>query len=481
MAMRLPDLSPTAWTTLRNLFAQGFGLTLFAIQAPLLGPRAFGLITLVMIFVGFVEHVFEVATTEALFALRQPDRRHYATMTTIGGGFGALLGITVALCAEPISAIFAEPDLAPVLRWMAVLPLLSALTTAPNAAARRELNFKPLALRTILSIGVSGLVGLTLTLLGYGVWALVWQATLQRAINLVLIWYLVPIPFELGVSRRHLAEMMPFTGPMLVTQSMSWAAGQAPRFILGLYVGTTEVGLFSLASRLNEILLQLTISPRFQVARIEMRHYVDDHSGLPDALRRVLRDMAVLCFPMAIGAAVVMPVLFSVWLDARWAGGVVAAQLMMLMCLPYVTHYAVSAALLGLHRQKAVAVTSTIQTATTVVATLFAAPFGLTAAIGALSVQPVLTAPLPVFYLRRASGLGVRSIFGAQLPLLLSALAMGVSVLGLIAVLDRVLAAPPLLGLSIALGAFVYGALILRFAPDVAAPYVDRIRRLLRR
>ena len=31
MALRLPELSPTAWNTLRNLFAQGFGLLLFAV------------------------------------------------------------------------------------------------------------------------------------------------------------------------------------------------------------------------------------------------------------------------------------------------------------------------------------------------------------------------------------------------------------------------------------------------------------------
>ena len=115
MVLRLPDLSPTAWNTLRNLFAQGFGLLLFAVQAPLLGPHAFGLITLVMIFVGFCEHVLEIATTEALLALREPDRRHYATMTTAGGGFSIVLGCVVAAFAAPdgrAGARHAGPSLA---------------------------------------------------------------------------------------------------------------------------------------------------------------------------------------------------------------------------------------------------------------------------------------------------------------------------------------------------------------------------------
>lgn len=481
MALRLPDLSPTAWNTLRNLFAQGFGLLLFAVQAPLLGPHAFGLITLVMIFVGFCEHVMEIATTEALLALREPDRQHYATMTTAGGAFAIVLGVTVALCADPIAVLFKEPELAPVLRWMALLPVLTAITTAPNAAARREMNFKPLAQRTILSIGISGIVGLTLTVLGYGVWALVWQAMLQRAINLILIWYFVPLPFELGYSRRHMAEMMPFTGPMLITQTMSWGAGQAPRFILGLYVGTTEVGLFSLASRLNEILLQLTISPRFQVARIEMRRYTDDQTGLADALARVLRDMAVLSFPMAIGAAAVMPVLFAVWLDARWAGGVVAAQLLMLMCLPYVTHYALSSALLGLHQQKPVAKTSTVQTASTVLAMAVAAPFGLVPAAAALAIQPVLTAVLPVHYLRRASGIGLATVLRAQAPLLAAAIGMGVVVSGVILLLRGHAHDAVVLAVATLSGVLSYAGLLQKLAPDAARPFLDKILRRLKR
>jgi len=58
--------------------------------------------------------------------------------------------------------------------------------------------------------------------------------------------------------------------------------------------------------------------------------------------------MSALTFPLCIGAAVVMPLLFTTWLNARWADGVLPAQLMMLGVIPYVTHYALSAALLGI-------------------------------------------------------------------------------------------------------------------------------------
>jgi len=46
MPKRLSLSSPTFWATTNSIFEQVFWIALFALQAPLLGPRAFGLIAL---------------------------------------------------------------------------------------------------------------------------------------------------------------------------------------------------------------------------------------------------------------------------------------------------------------------------------------------------------------------------------------------------------------------------------------------------
>jgi O-antigen/teichoic acid export membrane protein len=50
-------LSATSWLTTKTVFSQVFAILLFAIQAPVLGPRAFGLMSVVMVFVGFCEYL----------------------------------------------------------------------------------------------------------------------------------------------------------------------------------------------------------------------------------------------------------------------------------------------------------------------------------------------------------------------------------------------------------------------------------------
>ena len=474
-APRTSGLSPATWIAAQNIFSQAFGLVLFAVQAPLLGPRAFGLITLVMVFLGFCEWVLEIASTDALVSVRTIDAEHYSTMTTANATFAAALGLAVFAFARPIADLFKEPELVEILRWMAPLPLISALASAPNAASRRDLQFKPLAIRVLASTLVAGIVGLVLTVMHFGVWALVWQALVQRIVNVSVLWRLVDVPFRLGFSRLHFLELWRYAAPMMITQTMSWSASQIPRFILGLFLGAGELGLFSLASRIHEIVVQVSLSPVFAVARIRMRDYLDDQAGLPAAMDRLLRQMALLCFPLCIGGAAVMPVLFKVWLDARWSGGVIVAQLLLLGAMPYVAHYGLSAALLGLNRQSLVAVNATVQTIATVVVVFVFAPLGLTAATAAIALRPLATAVIPIAFAQRHCGIPASSVIRAQAGVFGAALVMGLGVCGLDWSLANRVTPAMLLAILIAAGVALYAGLIVLLVPGLAAPYLVRL------
>jgi PST family polysaccharide transporter len=470
-------LSPTSWVTAQNLFKQGFSIALFAIQAPMLGPHAFGLIALVMVFIGFCEAVLEIAATDALVSVTDIDERHYATMTTVNVVAGVVLGVLIFAGAPWIAANLREPELTSILRFMAPLPILTVLTSAPSAACRRELNFQPLVTRIVLSTTVGGAVGLILTFLQYGVWALVWQATLQRVLNVAILWRLVKIPFRLGFSAPHFRELRRYGGPMALSQVMAWAGDQIPRYVLGLYLGASELGLFSLAARLCEIVTQLAVSPRYGVARIEMRQFRENHAGINEAMRRILVQMSALAFPLCVGGAAVMPSLFSAWLNARWSGGVLPAQLMLLGIVPQVTHYALSAAILGANRQSAIAINATAQTIILTLVSLVFAPLGLYAATAAIACRPLLTSVFPLMFARRYCDIEPGKVLSAQLPALSAA-----CISGIVAFAGQWLLAPhvnsvALLVLLVLAGGITYAAASAWLMPEFAAQMSARLGR----
>jgi len=472
--IKLPALSPTSWLTAKNLFSQAFAILVFAVQAPILGPRAFGLISIVMVFIGFCEVVLAEAISESLISIRQVETSHFDTVNTVIVLGSIVFGGIVYAGAETAAHIFGDAELAPILRWMSILPLVSSMAAAPAAMAKRDMLFQTLALRGMASLLVGGTIGLILTLLGYGVWALVWQALFTRLISTIVLWMAVPLRLRFRFSRARLSDLMTFALPTLLSRSMNWGTGQFPRFIFGLYWGATELGLFGLGARLCDILLELTLVPRYAAARVELRRFATDPVGLNEAAGRLFFNMTLFAFPLCVGGAAIAPDLFHAWLDARWYGGIVPASMMMLMCAPFVTHYCAGAILLAMNRQSSEARMSIAQTVVTLIVTLLFAPLGLIPATAAFAARPLLLLPVPAKLLMSQCGIAGRTIFEAQRPALIAACLMGIGVTGLRIALERHVSSVVLLPVLVVTGATIYCVMISILRPEFVRDFLGR-------
>jgi O-antigen/teichoic acid export membrane protein len=449
-------LRPTVWITAERGFSELFFLALFAVQAPILGPSAFGLVAAVMVFVGFWEMVPGRAITEALVSIRDIDSLHFSTATTASALLCAGIGALVVAFSIPLSTAFGDSQFAPVMCTMAVIPFIQAFSTAPTAAAHREMQFQSIALRTIVSIVAGGAVGLGLALYGAGVWALVWQALVQRVVAVVVIWLAVPLRLQFQFSRRHFRELAMFALPVTLARGMGWVSSALPRLILGLFLGPAELGLYSLASRLTFILEQVSIVPKTQVARVDLRRFTSDSEGLARAVRHVFMQISVLTLPICMGGAAVVPTLFHAWLDPRWYGAVVPAQLLLLSLIPNITFYVGSAVLLAMNRQHWEAGVATIQSVGTLVAVAGASPFGLVPTTAATAAVLLAMAPLPILAMRRKCNLSLRDILVPQVPAFVAAGAMGVAVSLLRIRLEASNSSATLLLILMATGALLY-------------------------
>jgi O-antigen/teichoic acid export membrane protein len=263
----------------------------------------------------------------------------------------------------------------------------------------------------------------------------------------------------------------------MVSRFLTWSCNQIPRIMLGLYWGSTDLGLFSLAARLGDILMEVAVVPRYAVARVELRRFAADPSGLMAALRRTFTFLTVFCFPLCVGGAAVVPTLFHVWLDPRWTGAIVPAQCMLLTCVALVTQYLGGATLLALNRQNSEALVSIAQTVATLAAVIACAPFGLLAASIGIAARPFVLLPLTVALLKRECAIPASAIFRPQWHALAASLVMGACVWGLRLAMEgsvRDLIALPVLVL---VGAAVYAVLIALTMPEVVARFAPRLPR----
>lgn len=456
---RLP-LSPESWVTLQLLYTQVFGVAVFAVLAPLLPPRAFGLVAIVMVFVTFCEATLDSAT-EALISIEAIEPAHYATVNAVAFLGGAAFGIVLEIAAGPLAAWFKEPQLEPVVRVMAILPLLSGLSAAPSAATKRVVAFRPLALRMICGVTAGGAVGLALAVLDKGVWALVAQAIVQRGVSTWILWSASPLSFRIKLSPGHWRDIAAFAHSLALSKALSWASSQLPRFVLAMHLSLTDLGLFSLATRLTDIVTSLTVVPKTAVARVELRQFGLHSPDLIRATSQLMSGLGVLCFLLCCFGAALLPQLIHAWLRPQWFGLVLPGQLLLLGTASSVTFYAGTALFLATRKQRIEAWVAILQVVTIVIATAAFGARGLTATAGALAIRSCLLVVPVALLIKKCCGVPYAAFLGSQaLPLAVAALvAVPVGLTARVAE-PRIGPLPALIGCGVA-GLLLYG-LVLR-------------------
>jgi|GEM_PF-1093737 O-antigen/teichoic acid export membrane protein len=467
-------MSPSLWVMIEKLSQQAVWLVLFAILAPILGPRPYGLFAIVMVFVGFCEFVGVEAAAEALIGMDPLEPLHLKTATSGNLAIAIPTGIAVFLLAPLFGRLFGDPELTRLFRALSVLPAISALTSAPLAVLKRRMDFRPLAIRSTLGLAIGGIAGVALALTGAGVWSLVWQILVQRIAELAILRLSAgsAAGIGLGWSRSHYHDLRDYAGHVFVSRSTAFIGGQLPRVIIGYFLGPVDLGLFTLASRLAETLIQIAVAPRAIVARVDLRRFRRGEAALEAAFHRLLRDIALIGFPMSFGAVATIPLLFSVWLDRSWQGGIWAAEMMLLTVPPLAVFYAASSVLLALNFPRREARISVLQSVSTALFVLAAAPLGLDAVCLVMVVRLFLLMPYPALVVWRACGISPRSMAAAVAPPFCLSVAMAAVVTAISPLVVR--SAGPRVALAglIVIGGLVYALLVGLFAPNEVRRFV---------
>src|ERR1700722_15271741 len=101
---RLPRLSPVVWLTSERVTQQALSLILFAVLAPILGPRPYGIFALVMVFVGFCEAILLEGAIEALVTVDDLHHLHTTVANLTNSLVALVFGVAMLVSAPAIAA-----------------------------------------------------------------------------------------------------------------------------------------------------------------------------------------------------------------------------------------------------------------------------------------------------------------------------------------------------------------------------------------
>jgi O-antigen/teichoic acid export membrane protein len=182
------------WDLTGTFFKQISTLIVSVILARLLTPEEFGIIGMAMVFVSLSQIFVEVGFSQGLIQSEHNSQRAYSSVFYLTFALGLIVGALIYFTA-PLVGLFFESDkvskgeYTEVIRWLSLVPIISSFGSIHNTRFVRNLQFKILAFRNVLSTVLGGIVGVVMAYLGYGVYALVGQQLTTISLFVIILWW----------------------------------------------------------------------------------------------------------------------------------------------------------------------------------------------------------------------------------------------------------------------------------------------------
>lgn len=256
-------ISGSVWTLAGELAQYVLRLGGNLVLTRLLFPEAFGLMSLVQVFIMGLEMFSDIGIIPGIIQNKRGDEPDFLnTAWTIQAGRGVMLWIFSCLIALPASQFYSEPMLMQLLPVSGLTALISGFNSTKLATENRKLAVARL---TVLEVGsyVLGLVVMVVwAWISPTVWSLVGGGivgSLAKMLSSHL--YLKGVSNRFHWDQDAFRSLQQFGQWIFVSTVLTFFAGQGDRLLIGRLLDVKVLGIYTVAVTLarlvNQTIMQL--------------------------------------------------------------------------------------------------------------------------------------------------------------------------------------------------------------------------------
>lgn len=314
------------WVGSARLLINLIGLASTLLLARFLVPADFGLVAIAMTFVTIVGSVTELSLGSALVQHDDPSDTHYDTAFTLSVARSFLLGLTVAALAWPVTAIYNEARLLPVLLVIAAGIAITGFNNPRMVIFTRRLEFWQTFAFDVSGKLVGFLVAVGIAYFYRSYWALVISTVLVQMQGLVLSYMFLPHRPRFNMSAWR--ELMGFSVWVSLAQMINMLNWRSDALFIGYFLGNQQLGYYSFGDNLASMPTREATAPVAQTLFPAFSRLKDDAPRLRSAYQRSQALLCAAALPVGLGFAIVAEPLVLATVGAKWLPAVIVMQVL---------------------------------------------------------------------------------------------------------------------------------------------------------
>ena len=223
-----------------------------AVLARLLSPDVFGLTAIGFLVVAFAGYFVKLWVGPALIQKEQitNDDISFAFSFSLTIGFIAF-GI-VFLLSPLIASLFNKPESAKVIAALSLLLWITSFSASINSLLKRNMQFKLISIVGIAQTLIAGILSVTMSILGLGVWSLIWPLIISQILGIIVLFYFIrqshSIKFSFSFSGH--GDLLKFGSKFTLVSLLEYFGSNLDTIFIGRFFSLNQLGIYNRAFKL---------------------------------------------------------------------------------------------------------------------------------------------------------------------------------------------------------------------------------------
>lgn len=311
-------ISNTIWKFFERIAAQLVSLVVSVILARILLPTDYGIVSMVIIFITIANVLVSSGIPSSLVQKKDSDNKDFSSVFFFNLVFSVLVYFVLFFTAPYIAQFFNMPQLQIVLRVLGLQVIFTAFKSVIHSFVSKYFLFRKYFWVTFIGTALSGVVGIIMALCGCGVWALIAQYLTNSLTDTILLWFTVKWRPEWYFSFQRVKKLISFGWKLLFESISSTIVGEIRNLIIGKVYSSADLAFYNKGQQFPKLIVTNVSSSINSVLFPAVATIQDDQQRVVALLRKSIRLISYVAFPLLTGLAIVAPQFISLLLTDKW-------------------------------------------------------------------------------------------------------------------------------------------------------------------
>ncbi len=375
------------------------------IYTHLLSSTDFGLFATAVALIELLGVLVNMLFHDALIQRREITELHFDTAFVSTVFLSVVVMGGCVLFAPSFAALVHQPKAGLILSWLSLSFPCSGLSATIMARQRRDLDFRTLALRSLIGRIAGAIVGIVAAVLGAGLWSFVDQQVVTALVSSAVLWATCPTRPRLRFAMREFCQLAKFGAFSAGALFLSFSIKRGFIIFAGALLSAREAGLLNLSFRTIDVLWAIGATAASQIAMPLLANLQNDPSRLTRTYRTAISFTCTILYPCFVGLGFTAPYVVELLYGKQWLSSVPYVTALALLVVVQAPRLFMTPVLTAIGRPHAPLIGHVIQIIFILTAILIWGMPSLTWAIGIWVGSELISLPVLALLVQTLSGI----------------------------------------------------------------------------